>query len=256
MLIDWFTVIAQIVNFLLLVWLLKRFLFRRILDAIAARENRIAERLADTDVKERQAGEQLALYQARLHDLEQQQASVLAQAEAEAQALRAKMLEGACEEIRAQEAKWREELEREQGAFLLELRSRAAAVILDIARRTVADLAGLDVQECAVRNFLGKIQSMDEHACERLGNAELLVRSPLDLPDDSQTEIRQTLEERLQTPVALRFERTPGIGLGIELRGNGWRVGWTSSSYLEGLEDDLMGALETGFTARAHAGGA
>ena len=43
MLIDWFTVVAQVVNFLILVWLLKRFLYKPILDAIDAREKRIAK---------------------------------------------------------------------------------------------------------------------------------------------------------------------------------------------------------------------
>jgi hypothetical protein len=42
MLIDWFTVGAQIVNFLILVWLLKHFLYKPILNAIDAREKRIA----------------------------------------------------------------------------------------------------------------------------------------------------------------------------------------------------------------------
>ena len=51
MLIDWFTVLAQLVNFLILVWLLKRFLYRPILDAIDAREKRIAAELADADAK-------------------------------------------------------------------------------------------------------------------------------------------------------------------------------------------------------------
>ena len=39
MLIDWFTVVAQAANFLVLVWLLKRFLYKPILGAMDAREN-------------------------------------------------------------------------------------------------------------------------------------------------------------------------------------------------------------------------
>ena len=46
MLIDWFTVGAQAVNFIILVWLLKRFLYKPILNAIDAREKRIATELA------------------------------------------------------------------------------------------------------------------------------------------------------------------------------------------------------------------
>jgi F-type H+-transporting ATPase subunit b len=51
MLIDWFTVGAQVLNFLILVWLLKRFLYKPILHAIDAREQRIAKELADADAK-------------------------------------------------------------------------------------------------------------------------------------------------------------------------------------------------------------
>ena len=40
--IDWFTVVAQAINFLILVWLLKRFLYKPILHAIDEREKGIA----------------------------------------------------------------------------------------------------------------------------------------------------------------------------------------------------------------------
>ena len=46
MLIDWFTVVAQIVNFLILVALLKRFLYGPLIRAIDARENGIAAQIA------------------------------------------------------------------------------------------------------------------------------------------------------------------------------------------------------------------
>jgi F-type H+-transporting ATPase subunit b len=55
MLIDWFTVGAQLLNFLVLAWLLKRFLYRPILDALDAREQRIAAELADADAKRAEA---------------------------------------------------------------------------------------------------------------------------------------------------------------------------------------------------------
>ena len=53
MLIDWFTFIAQVVNFLILMLLLKRFLYRPILSAIDAREQRIVAQIADADAQRR-----------------------------------------------------------------------------------------------------------------------------------------------------------------------------------------------------------
>ena len=55
MLIDWFTVAAQAVNFLILVWLLKRFLYKPILGAMDAREQRIASRLRQAETEKAEA---------------------------------------------------------------------------------------------------------------------------------------------------------------------------------------------------------
>ena len=51
MLMDWFTIGAQALNFLILVWLMRRFLYKPILHAIDAREQRIAKEIADADAK-------------------------------------------------------------------------------------------------------------------------------------------------------------------------------------------------------------
>ncbi|MEQ8493043.1 MAG: F0F1 ATP synthase subunit B, partial [Gammaproteobacteria bacterium] len=57
MLIDWFTVAAQAINFLVLVWLLKRYLYRPILAAVDAREARVMARLTEAQLREREAAD-------------------------------------------------------------------------------------------------------------------------------------------------------------------------------------------------------
>jgi F-type H+-transporting ATPase subunit b len=254
MLIDWFTVAAQIVNFLLLVWLLKRFLYGRILRAIEARESKIAGSLAEADAKQKEATQQLAHYQAELQNFQQQQDTMLAQARLDAANQHTEMLEKAREEVHSLETKWHQDLERDRKAFLLELRCRAATEILAVTRRVLADLASMDVQECVVQVFLKKIRMLGQDDCQNLAKSELSIRTAFDLPTQTQTQIQQTLEERLEMPVCLRFERAPGTGLGLELRGNGWRIGWNSESYLEAMEEDLREALGRSPEAKAHAG--
>ena len=53
--VDWFTVIAQILNFLVLVWLLKRFLYKPVLNAIDEREKKIASELEDAAIHKAEA---------------------------------------------------------------------------------------------------------------------------------------------------------------------------------------------------------
>ena len=262
MLIDWFTVAAQIINFLILVWLLKHFLYGRILRAISAREAKIAASLADAEAKQKEAAAQLALYQAKLRDLEQQQERLLTEARRDAEKQHSDLIEKARQHAASLESEWDEDLTRERDAFLVELRRRAATEILALARRAVADLACVDLQQCAVRVFLEKIRDLDREACQKLGQGDLLVRTAMDLPEETRASIEEALRVRMERPATLRYERAPGVGLGIELRGNGWRIGWNSESYLETLDEDLRNAIdraraaheEPPVAAAAHAG--
>src|ERR1035437_8882170 len=90
MLIDWFTVIAQVINFLILVWLLKRFLYRPILDAIDAREKRIAKELAEANAKQERDE-----FRHKNEVFDQQRAALLSQATIAAKAERQRLLDEA-----------------------------------------------------------------------------------------------------------------------------------------------------------------
>jgi F-type H+-transporting ATPase subunit b len=254
MLIDWFTVAAQIFNFLLLVWLLKRFLYSRILGAIDARESRIAASLAEAGAKQKEAADQLSLYNAKVQEIEEQREALLSQARSEAQKQYTEMFDKAQAQIRQLETRWKEDLERERNAFVLELRRRAATEIVAVARRAIADLTCLDLQECAIRVFLEKLRTMDDDARRKMAQSQLLVRTGMDLSDESKAQIRQAVEAWLQMPADLQFDSTPSLGLGLELRGNGWRIGWNSQSYLDEFEKELGQALEDASEVNATAG--
>jgi len=244
MLINWFTVAAQVINFLVLVWLLKHFLYKRVIGAINSREGKIAARMAEAQTQQQAAAEQLALYQAKLADFEKQRDAMFSETRLSADKLHAELTEKARAHAQELETKWREDLEREQEVFLQDLRSRAVGEIIAIARRMVADLACLDVEQCAVRTFLAKLPQLDSGALAGLGSGDLFIRSAFELPEDARAELRGALEQLLATPVHVEFEHAPDLGLGIELRGNGRRIGWNSESYLDALERDLKETLE------------
>ena len=86
---------------------------------------------------------------------------MLADAREEADDQRDAMIQKARDSVRALETKWHEDLDREKAALLDEIRRRAAAEILAITRRALADLACADVEQCALQAFLDKLQSLD-----------------------------------------------------------------------------------------------
>src|SRR5271157_3837052 len=95
MLIDWFTVGAQIVNFLILVWLLKHFLYKPILNAIDVREKKIAAELADADAKRADANKERDDFKHKNEEFDQQRAALLNKATEDAKVERQRLLDEA-----------------------------------------------------------------------------------------------------------------------------------------------------------------
>src|SRR5580698_8172580 len=99
MLIDWFTIGAQALNFLILVWLLKRFLYKPILNAIDEREKGIATQLAEADAKQAEAQKERDDFQHKNEAIDQERAALLRKATDEAHAERQRLLDEARKDV-------------------------------------------------------------------------------------------------------------------------------------------------------------
>jgi F-type H+-transporting ATPase subunit b len=243
-LFDWFTILAQIVNFLVLVALMKHFLYGPLIAAIDAREKSIAARIAGAARKEQEAGARMEQVAKETAETEQEKAAVLAAAREDADRQRGEIIARARENVKALEVKWRDELEREKGAFLDEVRRRTATEILAATRDALRDLACADVQRCAMNAFLEKLRSLDPAVLRAFAKEGMTVVSRDDLPAEMRSAVAKTLEDRLGAPAAITFERVPAMAWGVELRGSGQRIGWTPDAYLDSLEDKLRAALD------------
>jgi len=82
--IDLFTLVAQIVNFLILLVALKLLLYGRIVRVMDEREERIAARLNEAEQREQQAEGEKASYQEKRREVEQEREAILAEARDEA----------------------------------------------------------------------------------------------------------------------------------------------------------------------------
>src|ERR1700722_17035203 len=112
--IDWFTVVAQAVNFLILVWLLKRFLYKPILHAIDEREKGIAAQLAEADAKKAEAQEERNDFQHKNEAFDQDGPHLLKKPTEEVQTERQRLLDQARKDDDSLRAKRQEALRSEQ----------------------------------------------------------------------------------------------------------------------------------------------
>jgi F-type H+-transporting ATPase subunit b len=253
MLFDWFTVSAQVVNFLILVWLMKRFLYKPILHAIDAREKRIATELADADGKRAEAEKEREEFQHKNEEFDQQRAALLSQARDEAQAERQRLLDEARQAADALRAKREDALKREQQSLNDEIARRTREEVFAIARKTLMDLAGTSLEERISEAFTRRLREMDRKAKEGLAEAlktssdPVLLRSAFELRPEQRAAIQHALNETfsadpstpLRAGIQVRFETAPDMISGIELIANGRKVAWSIAHYLASLEKSV-----------------
>jgi F-type H+-transporting ATPase subunit b len=259
MLIDWFTVIAQVINFLILVWLLKRFLYRPILNAIDAREKRVAKELTDADAKKAEAQKEKDEFQHKNEAFDQQRAALLSQAMDEAKVERQRLLDEARKAADALSAKRQEALRNDVHSLNQAISRRTQQEVFAIARKALTDLATTSLEERLVEVFTRRLREMDGKMKEGLANAlktasaPALVRSAFDLPAEQRAVIQNALNETFLAEIHVRFETAPDLISGIELTTNGQKLAWSIADYLASLEKVVGELLKENDRAEAQA---
>ncbi len=250
MLIDWFTVGAQIVNFLILVWLLKRFLYKPILAAMEAREQQIAANLQEAQKKKIEAETASANFHKQLADLERHKAADLQKAAEETEAARRKMLGEAREEIKTLRAKWQAALRDEQEELCHDLARKVQQEVFAMARQVLQDLAGESLEARMAELWMDRLRTLDQEEKERLvaslrhAQGQAVIRSAFDLPAPVREKLTQAVKQELGTDARVAFETAPNLIGGIELNTADRKLSWTIAASLSAWEKSVAELLD------------
>jgi F-type H+-transporting ATPase subunit b len=253
--IDWFTFGAQLINFVVLLALLKRFLYGPIVAAMDRREQRIAAQLEAAKAKQETAQEEAEKYLAMQDAIEAERKERLEQAQADADAKRQELIRAARQEVQQLEREWRDSLRRDQQAFMHDLAQRALHETIAVARRALDDLAGVDLERQAVSAFIDQLQSLEASEQEALAAAlkstgTATLRTAFANADAYRDTIQSALASQFHVSPDLTVATDDTIGFGIELRVADRSVGWSLDSYLTQLTDSVRDRLEAEFRNR------
>lgn len=247
MLIDWFTVGAQLLNFIILVYLMKRFLYQPVLDAIAAREAKIAAELADAAATKAKAHQQQAEFEQKNQTFDEQRAALLNDATEAANAERERLLAEARKAAEAASAARAKKLQADTQALHGEIVRKTQQQVFDIARRVLGDLADASLEQRACAVFIQRLQSVDGETLATLGKAlkatsaeaPALLRSAFNLPAEQLAAIQAALDKTFGQAIALKVETAPEVIGGIELSAQGQKLAWSIADYLTALSASL-----------------
>jgi F-type H+-transporting ATPase subunit b len=252
--IDWFTVGAQTLNFLLLVWLLKRYLYAPILKAIDARESQVAKVISDAERIKLNAELQSNLFNKKNIEIDNKrdellkEANVIAHKQGEQIVLQANI--NADEISKHRLLALEKELQHYQDKIVL----KTLVEIYEIARKVMADLADVELEQQMFEHFCRHLHNInaDEinnlHRAIEADNSVLRLSSAFELSTTQIEKIDAILQKLIarkstahkssttNKPYQLKHEVKTELIMGIELRSNVWKIGWNSDDYLKVLQ--------------------
>lgn len=260
--INWFTFFAQIVNFVILVILLRRFLYGPVLRVMSEREAQIASRFKEAEELAEQAKAEAEAFQAERDELDAQRADLLKEARREAEACRSALIDDARSEVDALQESWLAAVQQEKLRFLQDLRTRMGETVYHVAQDALADLANAELEDAISENFLSRLrkQASDGPSGDgRFGTPDnaIIVRSAFELSPNKQEAIRRLLTDSTalngQTAdgskssdpaqASVAFVREPELICGIEAEFGSRRIAWSIRDYLDSYAQNLEAAL-------------
>jgi F-type H+-transporting ATPase subunit b len=255
-LFDWFTFAAQIINFLILMWLLKRFLYQPILNAIDAREQHIADLLAQTETSQRQAAEEQALLLQKNMAFENDKTAMFAQVKDQVAEQLKLQLDCAQQEVQIKREQWLKTLREEQQTLTMLIHQRTRHEVIEMSRRVLTDLSDTALEIQMVKVLTQRIAQMPSRQRSQFttvaedSSHSLIVKSAFSLTPKQQQEIIQVLHSQLPNQPELTFEQDTNLLGGIELLGNGSKISWNIADYLAELDLNIEHLLDHKFRSQ------
>ena len=226
--LDWTTFGLQVVNFLVLVWLLKRFLYRPVMDAIARRQATIDQSVTDARAAEQRAEELRTQYEARLAETDAAHADRLACLAEEIAAERHDRLTALDAELRSEREKQaalaeRDAAERERQADALAHRQASAFAARLLGRlgdahfdRRLLDLLIEDLPALPAPQIEGL------RAAAAAPGARLAVTSAHPLAEDARRTLEGALAALAGRPLPADYDTDPALLAGLRVGLGPW----------------------------------
>lgn len=254
MLIDWFTVVAQLFNFAILVIALKYLLYDRLIEAMEKRRRSIAEQQGAAEERRQEAEDKSQQLEKELRQLDTRRDEILDDARREAKEKRKQLLREVREDVEKQEQEWRESIRSRQDRLLTDLQRLTGEKAVAISRRLLRDLADESMETTLIEGFVKRFRNLQDHQTRAINQAlrsegsTPLIRSAFELSEESRKQIEEVLADLAGDPGHdITWEHEPDLIAGIVLQVGAQTIEWTMSGYLDDLNREFADLLHLEF---------
>jgi len=235
--LNWTTFALEIINFLVLLWILKRFLYRPVMQTLAERRAGIERTLTEARATEAQASAMQQQFESRLAAWEQEKAAARRRFEIELDAERARQMEVLTKDLAT---------ERERSAAMdahrldtqrRELAARASTEARQFASALFARMAGPELEGQLVQLFIEELAALPEERLSAVragqnGHGQGILTSAFALTAAQRQQLSNAIDTRLGKAIALEFVVEPNLLAGARLALGAWQLDFSLAGEL------------------------
>jgi F-type H+-transporting ATPase subunit b len=245
--LNWSTFILEIVNFLVLVWILKRFLYRPVLDVIARRRAGIEQSLNEARSLKADAEAMGQRYQGRLAEWERERQAARKDLAKEMEAERGRALAELKATLEQEREKSRVAEAHRLAESLRDMESRALAQGAAFASRILTQAAGPELEASLVELAISELGQLSGARLEALRNRwgerpeAIEVASAYPLSDAQAGKLGEVLASVTGLQVPLRFRQESALLAGLRISVGAWVLDANLQAELRGFADVAHG---------------
>jgi F-type H+-transporting ATPase subunit b len=221
--LNWSTFVLEVINFLVLVWILKRFFYKPVLDVIARRRADIEKTLGDARALQKEAEALQAQYLQRLGDWERERQQAREQLAGDIEQQRTQRLAALQSQLEQEREKARVAEARRQSDALHKAEETALLQAAGFASRLLGKLAGPELEQRLVELLLAELSRLPDERIASLRNCcggkpeTIVVTSAWPLPEAQREQLRQALSAVMGSSLPLAFEQDSALLAGVRI---------------------------------------
>lgn len=241
--LSWSTFVLEIINFLVLVWILKRFLYKPVLEVIARRRAGIEKTRADAEALHTDAEKLQEQYEGRLADWSKKRQQAREALSHELEAERTRKIAELQTELEQEREKARVAEASRQADALRKVEETALVQAAKFATRLLEQAAGADTEARLVELVITELSQLPTERIAAMRNSygqapdAIVVVSAFPLAEDQRRRLEQALLTLTALNIPLRFEQNSDLLAGVRITFGAWVLG-------ANLQDELKGMTE------------
>lgn len=245
--ISWFEIIAQIINFFILLFILQKLLYKPVINAMAKRQERVQKLQIEADEKMKEAKGLIDEYDSKMADVDNEKRDILSSAKKEAQERKDSLLKGYQKEAEFKREAYLKEIEDEKEEFLNKLSKNLGTSAVKIAGHILKTISSKEIEDEVFKNFVNTLKKMDEYIPDSKVLEEekyLTIQSSRDLSQKEKDIIENTIKKQIENLEKIDYQIDESLILGHGLDLETYTIHTNIKNYLEKIEEDIVKNLQ------------